>query len=96
MKRRTEITIETERLLVISRRNTSALAWCSDCGIQRQMMTPEAVARAASLSTRTVYRLIEAGDLHFNETSDHRLWVCVNSLNHLIETASQESISKSK
>jgi hypothetical protein len=89
MKRRTEITIETERILVISRRNTSALAWCSDCGSRGQMITPEAAAKMVGLSTRAVYRLIETKDLHFIETSDNRLWICLNSLNQLIEATNQ-------
>ena len=87
MKRRTEITIETERVLVISRRNTSALAWCSGCGLKGQMITPEAAAKTVSLSTRAIYRLIEAEELHFLETSDQRLWICLNSLNRIIEAA---------
>lgn len=89
MKRRTEITIETERVLVISKRNTSALAWCSACGSQEQMITPEVAAKTISLSTRAVYRLIESDQLHFIETHDNRLWICVNSLNRIIETANQ-------
>ena len=89
MKRRTEITIETERILVISKRCTSALAWCSGCGNRGQMITPEAAAKLANLSSRAIYRLVEAEELHFFETSDKRLWICVNSLQRLIETANQ-------
>jgi hypothetical protein len=89
MKRRTEITIETERVLIISKRNTSALAWCSGCGIQGRMITPEAAAKLADVSSRAIYRLIEADELHFVELSDKRLWICENSLNRLIEAANQ-------
>jgi hypothetical protein len=87
MKRRTEITIETERVLVISKRNTSALAWCAGCQSQAQMITPDTAARLANMSSRTIYKLIEADELHFTETSDHHIWICITSLNHQIERA---------
>ncbi len=96
MKRRTEITIETERVLVISKRNTSALAWCSACGGQAQMITPETAAKLADVSSRAIYRLIEADGLHFVEMSDKRLWICVNSLNRMIEMANQGLSAKSE
>jgi hypothetical protein len=89
MKRRTEITVETERILVISKRNTSALAWCSACGSRGQMITPEAAAQIADMSSRSIYRLVETNELHFIETNDHQLWICVQSLKQILETANR-------
>lgn len=85
MKRRTEITIETERLLVIQARKTSARAWCQSCGKRVQMLTTDEAAQAARVSSRLVYRWIEADKLHFTETTGSRLLVCIASLNRLLD-----------
>jgi len=44
------------------------------------MLAPDAAAAIASVSTRTIYRWIEAGELHFQENPDRRLLVCSASL----------------
>lgn len=85
MKRRTEITIETERLLIIRSRKTSAQAWCTSCDRQVHMITIDEAAQVAKVSSRLVYRLVEADELHFIETTDKRLLICVNSLHQLME-----------
>lgn len=85
MKRKTEITIETERLLIISKRNTSSLGWCADCGGQVRLLNAEVASQVAGVSPRAIYRLIEAGHLHFIETSDQRLLICINSLGQMTE-----------
>jgi hypothetical protein len=80
MKRRTEITIETERVLVISKRKFAARAWCKPCGKQVEMVTVDETARLARVSSRTVYRWVETDKLHFTETSDGGLLVCYESI----------------
>ena len=76
MKRRTKITIETERLLVISRRQTSARSWCSNCRSQVKFLPAETAAKEAGLSSRAVYRLVETAAIDFLETADGSLLVC--------------------
>jgi hypothetical protein len=44
------------------------------------MATPEVIAVLAGVSTRTVYRLLEAKRLHFIEGRDGTLLVCLASL----------------
>jgi excisionase family DNA binding protein len=44
------------------------------------MLTAEEAAAVSSLSTRAIYRLIEAGRLHFAEPPGSPLLVCFNSL----------------
>ena len=80
-RKRTEITIETERIVVISRRKLSALAWCPKCCRRVRMVTVEEAATIAAVSSRTVYRWVEASQLHFAEMQDGRLLVCSTSLN---------------
>jgi hypothetical protein len=44
------------------------------------MVTPEEASRLSSVSARSVYRLAEAGQVHFAETPDGLLLVCTASL----------------
>jgi excisionase family DNA binding protein len=79
-KRRTEITIETERLLVMSVQRESSLGWCDNCAGQVTMITPNEAAVRARISPRTIYQWVEAGKLHFTKTSEGSLFICLNSL----------------
>ena len=80
---RTKITFETERLLIISRRlNLSAL--CTACGGESRMVTVDEAAVIARVNSLAVYRLVEAGALHFTETTAGALLVCATSLGDLI------------
>jgi excisionase family DNA binding protein len=79
MKRRTEIIIETERLLVISqRKQTSLNASCALCC--GTLVTVDEAAALAHTSSRTVYEWVEEGTLHWSETPDGRLLICQDSL----------------
>jgi hypothetical protein len=80
MKRRTEITIETRHVLLVSNRKLTATGWCEQCGSRVRLMTAEMAAQRAGVSTRTSYRRAEAGQLHFTETQAGLLLVCANSL----------------
>jgi len=80
IKRRTEITIETDRVFVMSRRRISVLTWCVACGARVTMITPDEAALSARTSSRTIYRWMEAERVHFTETADGLLLVCTNSL----------------
>jgi len=75
------VTIETEEKAVIrgARDRGSSLMWCSGCRRKVQMVTPERAAQIAEVSTRTIYRWIEASTVHFVEDSGHLL-VCVQTL----------------
>jgi hypothetical protein len=79
-KRRTEITFQTKERLVLRQRRSPVRVWCEGCGQQTQMITAEAAAVVAGVSRRTIYRWAETEKLHFTETSDGLLLVCLNSL----------------
>ena len=72
VKRRTEIAIETRRVVVISRRRTSAVAWCEACGGRVLMLTTEEAARQAGVTALSLHRRVEAGEVHFTETAEGR------------------------
>jgi hypothetical protein len=80
MKHRTEITIDTQRLLIISRRKFAAHAWCKRCGKRVEMVTVDEAARLAQVSSRTIYGWVEVERLHFTETSEGRLLICYESI----------------
>jgi hypothetical protein len=80
MQKRTEITIETERLLVISQRLERASLWCSRCGRPVLMMTVTEAARTENTNAAVISELAEAGALHFAVTPTGRLFICSNSL----------------
>lgn len=80
MKRRTEITIEKQRLLLISGRRVSATGWCDPCGAQVDLVTAETAAALSGVSTRAIYRRVESGELHFTEVREGLLLVCRESL----------------
>ncbi|PYS46756.1 MAG: hypothetical protein DMF68_18180 [Acidobacteria bacterium] len=67
-------------MLVLSRRWVSAKAWCAPCGQQVRMVTADEAAGLAGVSSRTIYRRVEAESLHFMETNEGRLLICTNSL----------------
>ena len=59
---------------------------CPHCGNALQMLTPAEAASQRNVSQLVVYRWIEAGLIHFAETDDGGLFVCLASLtNALIE-----------
>ena len=79
-RKRTEITIETDRIIVLSRRKVSVVSWCRECNQRVQMVTVDEAAAMVGLSSRTVYRWIEAEEVHSTETAERFLLVCSRSL----------------
>ena len=80
MHKRTEITIETERVLVVSPRRERPIRWCDDCRRNVPMLTVYEAARTASTTPLVIFALAEAGRLHFAVTLEGQLYICPNSL----------------
>jgi hypothetical protein len=80
MKRRVQLTIETHQLLVISRATGSIQGWCSECARDVPLIRPEEAAVLAGVSPRTIYRRVEAGLVHFAESPEGWLLICLGSL----------------
>jgi hypothetical protein len=78
-KRRTEITVETDRLLVIRRNSGHVFAQCDRCRARIEMVTPLEAAAITGVSVRTINRGVEDGVLHFAETKEGLLLICLNS-----------------
>ncbi len=82
MKRRTEITIETDRLVLVGRKGTKARSydWCTACNSLVQLLTTDDAALTAGVNSRTIFHWAESGRLHSKETSEGLLLICPVSL----------------
>jgi hypothetical protein len=80
MQKRTEITIETERLLVVSHRHDQASFRCNHCSSDLPMLTVDEAATATSRPPLVIFRLVEAGRLHFAMSPEGRHFICPQSL----------------
>lgn len=75
-----EIVIETNRSLVVERRGKIAADWCPACAEMVAWVTPEETVILAGISSRAVYQMVETNRVHFTETSEGFLLVCLKSL----------------
>ena len=80
MKKRTLITVETDRVILVSKGKRSPLVWCADCQKHVFLVTVDEAARISRTSSRTVFQRVEARMLHFTETPDGILLICLDSL----------------
>ena len=75
----TEIAFETEETVVLKTRRILRL-WCDACSADVVMARPETAATLAGVRPREIYRRVESGALHFRESADGTLLVCLGSL----------------
>ena len=78
-RKRTEITIETERTLFISSPR-KVIGWCAACGTQTEMVPVDEAAILRRVDSRTIFRWVEAERVHSSETANGLLLICLNSL----------------
>ncbi len=72
--------MEKREQFVISKPEGALVARCETCGDDVAMVTVEQAAVMKGVSSRVIYQSVESGHLHFAETSDGFLLVCLNSL----------------
>lgn len=76
---RTEITIETREVIVLSRRGSVFQSWCGRCGELAGMVRFEE-AELAGVSLHEVFRKIDADEIHLVRLADGLSFICLNSL----------------
>ncbi len=76
--KRTEITIQTERMLFISSPR-KAFGWCATCGAETDMVSVDEAAILRRVDSRTIFRWVEAERVHSSETANGLLLICLNS-----------------
>jgi hypothetical protein len=79
-KKRTQITVETERILIIKRRYQAVEAWCDECNEAVVMIRPDQAAAVSGRSLRAIFSDIERAALHFAEQPEGMVLICLNSL----------------
>jgi hypothetical protein len=79
VRKRTEITIETDRVLIIRRRR-SVRVWCQECGSQTDMVDLREAEALSGLSGRVLRDRAEAGRCHVLQGHDGASLVCLESL----------------
>jgi hypothetical protein len=78
-RKRTEIVVEREQILVIRKLDGSAPQSCPQCGDQSQMVSVDEAASIVCVAARAIYQQVESRQTHFTEMPDGKLLVCINS-----------------
>ena len=78
--RHTEIAIEVDQVITITRRPPSAFDWCVTCGSNVVTVTLEEGSSLISLSALAIARMVEAHQVHFSEIGVGRIRLCLPSL----------------
>ena len=72
---------QTRQIALIVESETESDLFCPSCGeALDRMVSPLLAAKLFNISTREIYRLIEAGDSHFVEFEDRQIFVCLAAL----------------
>jgi hypothetical protein len=79
MRTRTEITIETERVLLVGARRSSPALWCSQCAGVRNMLTLAEVTATTGIAPLAIYELAEVSRIHFVLTANGEFLICPDS-----------------
>jgi hypothetical protein len=84
-KTRTEITIEFDEVIqATGDSNGLSPDSCLACGSESLMVTPQQAAVIAAVTVRDINRWVESEMVHFMETSDGFLLICVTSLSRIL------------
>ena len=79
--RRTEKTVEIHEIYAIRTASGSLPALCAECSTgDAIMLAPDHAAVLSHVPTRMIYRLVETGSIHYRETPNGSLVVCVRTL----------------
>ena len=76
------IVVRTTRRLVVCQSASKNDFVCRQC--ESDTVSPAAGASFFGIGSRTIYRLIEAGEIHFIETENDEIYICLNSLKQIL------------
>ena len=74
MKQKAQITFEQQETVVLKQSGSHLLDLCPRCDETAMLVTPEILAAMAGSSEREIFRLVEAGVIHFVERT--RIYAC--------------------
>lgn len=75
-----QITVERERTVVIKIKNAPVENFCAVCERAVWFVAASEAAQRRGVSEREIFRLVDAGEIHFAETEGGKLLVCLESL----------------
>jgi uncharacterized Zn finger protein (UPF0148 family) len=76
MTQKTEIVFEVEETFVLKQGGKIVAGHCPRCREDLDLVSPDILALATGTREREIFRLVETGKIHFDETD--RLVVCPN------------------
>ncbi len=79
--RTVELTVERSEFFAAQTSRGPTFSRCVQCGGNARFVTPAEAARSSGESLREIFRRIEAGEVHFQETPEGALLICLDSLN---------------
>lgn len=80
MKKRTEISIEIDEMIVVSASGKDIQRIPCPICTGEAMVTPEEAAALTGVTVRSLYARVDGEGVHFLETADGSLLLCVRSL----------------
>lgn len=75
---RTEITVKSTEVVVVSRRGSVFQSWCGHCGEEAGMVRLEEAALGPGVEA--IRQQVAAGRIHLIELADGLNFICLNSL----------------
>jgi len=80
-RRKTERSVEIHEVFVIRTKSGSLPPLCNKCATgDAIMLPPEQAAIVANVPARTIYRWVEAATIHYSDSPNGSLVVCLRSL----------------
>ena len=77
--KRTEITVETDRILII-RRHRTLRVWCPECGYEVDMVDQEEAEGLTGMSGQGLRDCVQARGWHLSEGEDGTRLICLESV----------------
>ncbi len=90
-KRRTVITVQTERQLLIRGGRGSGRAWCPACAADVEVLSLTEAVAWAGVSPGIIYHWVREGNVHCAKQGAAQPWICVNSLTATISEWRRET-----
>ena len=78
-RKRTQITIETNRVLII-RRMRSSRAWCQECGCEVDVVGLEEASVLTGMTQPALRKRVDGEKWHFSHSSEGALLICLDSM----------------
>lgn len=78
-RKRTQITIETSRVLIV-RRMRSSRTWCPESAREVDMVGIDEATALTGMTQPAFRECVETGKWHFSESSDGAPLICLDSL----------------